>query len=549
MKTMAVFRAALVVVLLAFPAFAGAQVVNIKTPPAPYTGAVCNGVTDDSAAIQALLNAFDDLYIPSGTCVAQGLVVAKEGTHLAGQGRNSVLSLLPSATGTLLSTNGHGVTFENFRLTGGSAPDKRFLSTPASGRAGLAVDAQLPSTIRGLWVDSFDASCVYTVVEDALVTATFTGSISGTALTVTSVVSGTVLENTTLSGVGIASGTMITGQASGVAGGIGTYNVSISQTVASTTITQTGIDNFGPHLTMSDSHLSNCFNGLYLGPKYAAEYSQFSLLDISENTIGLEIHSGNVIASNLKIVNNGTGVYLVNDNNNNGHGSITGSIINHSVNYSIWANGITVGFNFIGDEINLGDILLQSSTGINIRSGTIQVANINLEGGGRNVISGNFVYSDALTNQVNHNYAGVADNTLVENNFGSGKAFSSGFGGGAVSDWASYYPTITCGSSGSPGAATGFVQYVQTSATRYLLRVDVTMPASGSSCTGGVNVSLPPGLPGVLRPYQILGKEVAANGAALVGYITSGIVNINSDSNVTPGNSWHLQLSGEYDAN
>jgi len=66
----------------------------------------------------------------------------------------------------------------------------------------------------------------------------FTGSISGTTLTVTAVTSGNIGIGSTISGTGITAGTTITALGSGT-GSTGTYIVSVSQTVASTTITGT----------------------------------------------------------------------------------------------------------------------------------------------------------------------------------------------------------------------------------------------------------------------------------------------------------------------
>ena len=66
--------------------------------------------------------------------------------------------------------------------------------------------------------------------------AVFTGSISGTVLTVTAVSSGFLAVNEILSGTGVTTNTTITSNGTGT-GGTGTYNVSISQTTASTTIT------------------------------------------------------------------------------------------------------------------------------------------------------------------------------------------------------------------------------------------------------------------------------------------------------------------------
>ncbi len=70
----------------------------------------------------------------------------------------------------------------------------------------------------------------------ALPTTTITGSVSGTTLTVTNVTSGSIYVGQVITGGGITAGTTITSLLSGT-GGIGTYTISSSQTVASTTLT------------------------------------------------------------------------------------------------------------------------------------------------------------------------------------------------------------------------------------------------------------------------------------------------------------------------
>jgi hypothetical protein len=65
--------------------------------------------------------------------------------------------------------------------------------------------------------------------------ATFTGSISSTTLTVTSVLSGTIAVGQAIFGQGVLQNTVITALGTGT-GGTGTYTVSNTQTVASTTI-------------------------------------------------------------------------------------------------------------------------------------------------------------------------------------------------------------------------------------------------------------------------------------------------------------------------
>jgi len=79
----------------------------------------------------------------------------------------------------------------------------------------------------------------YTIGPGGQVGAVFTGSISGTILTVTAITSGAIAIGQTLSGTGITSGTKILAFQTGAGGNIneaGTYTLNIPQTVASTTI-------------------------------------------------------------------------------------------------------------------------------------------------------------------------------------------------------------------------------------------------------------------------------------------------------------------------
>ena len=75
------------------------------------------------------------------------------------------------------------------------------------------------------------------------ISASTTASVSGTTLTVTVLGSGTVFPGAEIAGTGVLPGTIIIRQLTGTTGGVGTYEVSRSQTVASTTIT-TGTPNF-----------------------------------------------------------------------------------------------------------------------------------------------------------------------------------------------------------------------------------------------------------------------------------------------------------------
>jgi len=70
-------------------------------------------------------------------------------------------------------------------------------------------------------------------------TASVTASISSTTMTVTAVSSGTLKPSMFVSGTGVTAGTYIIAQLTGTPGGTGTYTVSASQTVSSTTISGT----------------------------------------------------------------------------------------------------------------------------------------------------------------------------------------------------------------------------------------------------------------------------------------------------------------------
>lgn len=68
----------------------------------------------------------------------------------------------------------------------------------------------------------------------------YTASIAGNVMTVTAVASGVIQVGAVITGTGVTAGTTITGLGTGI-GGTGTYIVSVSQTVASTTINSVGL--------------------------------------------------------------------------------------------------------------------------------------------------------------------------------------------------------------------------------------------------------------------------------------------------------------------
>ena len=103
---------------------------------------------------------------------------------------------------------------------------------------GITPGTQIVQPLTGAGGNINEVGTYQLNIHQANQTPVFTGSISGTTLTVTAVTSGFVGIGSSISGTGITAGTTITGLLSGT-GGAGTYTVSVSQSVASTTITGT----------------------------------------------------------------------------------------------------------------------------------------------------------------------------------------------------------------------------------------------------------------------------------------------------------------------
>ena len=122
--------------------------------------------------------------------------------------------------------------------------------------------------------------------------ASFTGSIAGTTLTVTAVSSGGISTGLTLSGTGVTSGTIVTSQSSGTPGGTGTYVVSISQTVASTSIVATADPLSGPStiILVTKRSTSNTLNLKMLSHSTASIFSMnYSSTAASQASYGFNL--------------------------------------------------------------------------------------------------------------------------------------------------------------------------------------------------------------------------------------------------------------------
>ena len=121
-------------------------------------------------------------------------------------------------------------------ITEGAVAQGQYLSGP-----GITQGTKIVQALTGAGGNVNEVGTYQLNIYQASQNPVFTGSISGTTLTVTAVTSGNIGIGSTISGTGVTVGTTITALGSGT-GSTGTYTVSVSQTVASTTIIGTIVD-------------------------------------------------------------------------------------------------------------------------------------------------------------------------------------------------------------------------------------------------------------------------------------------------------------------
>ena len=128
--------------------------------------------------------------------------------------------------------------------------------------------------------------------------AIYTGSISGTTMTVTSVLSGTIAVGDSVYADGIAQETVITALGTGT-GGTGTYTVSTSQTLASTTL---------------NSIAQNCiFNGQIIGTTMYVNTVTSGNLYAGQTIQGSGVTNQTIITATVGTTGSGIGQYTVNN--------------------------------------------------------------------------------------------------------------------------------------------------------------------------------------------------------------------------------------------
>jgi hypothetical protein len=179
--------------------------------------------------------------------------------------------------------------------------------------------------------------------------ATFTGSITTTTLTVTVMLSGTIAVGQALFGDGIAQNTVITALGTGT-GGIGTYIISDSQTVASTSINTTA----APAI----------FDGVIVGTTLVVSSVTSGTLQIGQTIEAAGIVDGTIITA-FGTGTGGAGTYTVSSSQNLNYDSqFTASITTTVMTVTAVAEGVIANNDYVyGSTVSVDTLITSLGTG------------------------------------------------------------------------------------------------------------------------------------------------------------------------------------------
>lgn len=133
-------------------------------------------------------------------------------------------------------------------------------------------------------------------------------------------------------------------------------------------------------LSVSNVYSFKCFIGFKAGE--TAEFATWTNVAADSCQYGAWIQGGNNILNGGNLSNNRTNLYLK-KGTNDGHASITGFMLNHALDKSVWADSLGSGYTISNSMLYYGDIYVTNSTGIkfnncDIRPGTVTYINSTL---------------------------------------------------------------------------------------------------------------------------------------------------------------------------
>jgi hypothetical protein len=151
------------------PPFTGSVATNVEAKLAQYVsvidfGAVGDGVTDDTAAINAALDASTNVYLPPGTYLHTSDILVKTETTFYGAGWQSVLkhttgnmTLGAVVVKGIVNTNVQNVIVRNMKIEGSSSASGAYDGTDK----GIYIKYAEHITVDGVWVEKAGGEAVY----------------------------------------------------------------------------------------------------------------------------------------------------------------------------------------------------------------------------------------------------------------------------------------------------------------------------------------------------------------------------------------------------
>lgn len=276
-----------------------------------------------------------------------------------------------------------------------------------------------------------------TLIQQALIAAfaggnlqaTFTGSIAGNTLTVSAIASGTIAVGQTLSDLtgGVVAGTSITALGTGT-GGVGTYTVSVNQTVGSETMTSESPQG----VTIPRARINSLLYAIQYIPAIAAlgswaqvaaisigsantpdatvvgdiQGTVFTVTSVSSGTIALGDYladGGNSTINGTTIVSfgtgtGGTGTYNVNNTQNVG-ATFTGTGSGTNLTASSVTGIISVGDIVVGTGVPANTTIVSQTSGPTGGAGVYVTSNATTSSGAS--LSSNRTFTCSQANQTN----------------------------------------------------------------------------------------------------------------------------------------------------
>jgi len=479
-------------------------------------GAVGDGTTDDTAAIQLALNAGANgaVYFPTGNYKVSSALTVNSNTHVFGSGFNSTIRT-NSATANIFNISGQYVYISD-----------------------LSFDSSVTRT-GGYYVDILSGSSRFRIEQFWMYNAKSGICVRDTSSTVT-IARGEILNNVASTGVGIK-----------IEGGldISIRDVLINQAAqifAGIYITKAG------DVTIEDCQLITCGTALYIesgGTVIVSVWANNTFFDNSTRGLYILATNGGTIArclfdqcwfssSTLQ------GVLI----NADATGVVNGIDFNGCHVFLNQTEGITI-FNGNCSNIQIHDCAIAGNTiygvsiGQNINSISVQDCNINNGYGIGANGTGIFVNSGTGNNLriCNNNLSNNTTASLTYLATGSNNVISGNIG---YSGWLTYTPTVVSTTGTITTLGTVVAKYQQINKT---VTISLDIPITTNGTGAGIITATAPFTAASAAAFA--GREDALTGLALSASIAVGSINIlvTTATGAYPGaNGYRLTVSGTY---